>query len=282
MNERFHMYRSRHLFVHDDCVGKFDAPTNSLRIFPQFADLGQGLAGWFRQKHGRNPQVIVGDEAVAAAAPPEEFPIEIRELMTPQLGDLTPEAVDWARENFSRPEFARRYRGRLDELLQPEPPAADSLSASAFSAPLLPGAEGLDPTGTTPIDAPKPKSERDRVREILNEAGVTDPQMAEDAEGGFIVTAGSHPGLEGRGETTIDAAQDFAEAIEYAEATKPAPKPEGASEEAPAAPVPAPVAKKAAKKAANKAAKVAEAPAAPVPVGTLAELEAAADAEDPD
>lgn len=112
MNE-IHIYRMRHIFKGDDLVAKYDSQTRSIRVFEAFAALKDDLRAWMIRTHSIFATALVGEEQIAAAAPPLEFPDDIRALMTPQLGDLTPAAVEYARKNFPREEFEKRYQGRV-------------------------------------------------------------------------------------------------------------------------------------------------------------------------
>lgn len=133
MNDRFHIYQMRHLFKGDDPIGKYDVPSHTLRLNDIFGELRQEAKAWFMRTHGIIINVLVGDEEVKAAAPLQEFPVEIRALMTPFEGHNTPAAVDYARKHFTRTEFDRRYQGRhafetattpaVAEIPATEPPA---------------------------------------------------------------------------------------------------------------------------------------------------------------
>ncbi len=122
MNNPIHFYQFRHLFKGDDYLGKYDTLTHIAHLAPEFDHLRQEVKSFFMNSHGILAKVLVGSEELKAVAPLQEFPDEIRALMTPQQGDTTPEVVAWARENFPAKEFNRRYDGR--QPLQPETPEA--------------------------------------------------------------------------------------------------------------------------------------------------------------
>lgn len=114
MNNQFHVYQTRHVFRDDDHIGKWDVPAQTVRLRPEFAACADEVKAWFMRTHGIPMKVLVGEEEFFQAAPLQEFPAEVQSLMSPFLGDLTPEVVSWARENFPREEFERRYNGRQE------------------------------------------------------------------------------------------------------------------------------------------------------------------------
>lgn len=124
MNDRFHIYQMRHLFKGDDPIGKYDVQTHTLRLNDAFGGLRDEAKAWFMRTQGIPVSVLVGDEVVKAAAPLMEFPAEIRALMTPHQGHHTPAAVDYARKNFPREEFDRRYQGSVPFDIAPSAPSA--------------------------------------------------------------------------------------------------------------------------------------------------------------
>ncbi len=213
---KIHMYQSRHLFVEDDCVGKFDKATRTLCLFTAFAAFGQAIAQWMRNHHGVFPTIATGELAVANVAPLVEFPPEIVELMTPLLGDLTPAAVAYARENFSREDFKRRYDGRVDEVVVVDGDAA----ADPFEGEEFPQFCTDDEDRRVTVD----RGEQDGVR-------------------GFVATCSEYPELKGFDTTPRAAVVDLGEAIEYFEATRPDSEKDGEGGESPPA-IAAPVKKK--------------------------------------
>lgn len=112
MNNQFHVYQTRHVFRDDDHIGKWDVPSQTVRLRPEFAACADEVKAYFMRTHGIPMKVLVGEEEFFQAAPLQEFPDDVKALMSPFLGDLTPEVVTWARENFTRQEFERRYNGR--------------------------------------------------------------------------------------------------------------------------------------------------------------------------
>jgi hypothetical protein len=220
---KIHMYQSRHLFVEDDCVGKFDGKTRTICLFEQYAQHGEPIARWMRQHHGVFPTIATGSLAVVNVAPLVEFPPEIAEKMTPYLGDLTPEVVAWARENFAPEDFKRRYAGRVDDAA-PVLAVVDAFAGEEF---------------------PQILSDDEERQVTIERKGIAE----------FTATCEEFPALIGTGETPRIALLDLGEAIEYAEMTKPAPEGEAveiSDEEDGPDIVPeeeeAPAAKKAAKK----------------------------------
>lgn len=189
------MYQTRHLFVDDDCVGKFDSRTRTIRVFERFQDHGQAIAKWFRQHHGVFPAVEIGEASVARSTPMVEFPPEIREKMTDHLGDLTPEVVAWAREHWADEDFQARYKGRVRDVVAAAGPPVDPFAGEEF------------PQFVTDDEDRRVKIDRD-------------PEM------GFAATCEEEPECLGRGATPGEAVQDLREAIELAELKKPAPKEE--------------------------------------------------------
>lgn len=189
---KIHMYQSRHLFVEDDYVGKFDGRTRTICLLPSHESHGEAIAKWMRQHHGVFPTIANGPLAVENVAPLAEFPAEVAALMSPFLGDLTPEVVAWARENFSPDDFARRYAGRVDDAA-PVPAGAvlDRFAGEEF------------PQFLTDDEERRVKVER------LDRAD-------------FKATCEQYPDLIGTGTTPREAMVDLGEAIEYAELTKPA------------------------------------------------------------
>lgn len=114
MNNQFHVYQTRHVFRDDDHIGKWDVPAQTVRLRPDFSACADEVKAWFMRTHGIPMKVLVGEEEFFQAAPLQEFPAEVQSLMSPFLGDLTPEVVSWARLNFSPEEFERRYNGRAE------------------------------------------------------------------------------------------------------------------------------------------------------------------------
>jgi len=196
--KKIHMYQSRHLFVDDDCVGKFDGRTRTICLFPQHAQHGEAIAKWMRMTQGVFPSISNGPLAVEAVAPLAEFPAEVAALMTPFLGDLTPAVVAWARENFSADDFKRRYSGRVpDQAEEAAGQAADPFEGEEF------------PQWLTD----------DEERRVMIIRGVNG-----DGQHGFVASCEAYVELTGFGKTPREAMADLGEAIEYAELTKPADK----------------------------------------------------------
>lgn len=120
---KLHIYQNRHVFADDDHIGKYDTTTRAVRLRAEHADLGDKVKAFFMRTKGLPVKVLTGDEALPTVAPLKEFPDEIRAAMDPQRGDLTPAVVDYARKNFTREEFERRYRGRAEYGETPAAPA---------------------------------------------------------------------------------------------------------------------------------------------------------------
>ena len=112
--KKIHLYQFRHVFADDDCVGKYDSKSYTVRIFEQFAEDLQPVLAFFRSMHGINAKGIVGTQEETAAVPLLEFPAEVLERFDPQLGDLSRAALTWARENWTPEQFATRYAGRAE------------------------------------------------------------------------------------------------------------------------------------------------------------------------
>lgn len=260
---KIHMYQTRHLFVDDDCVGKLCTRTKTVRLFQPYEHLEKAVLGWLRTAHGFFARLAVGEEAKAAVSvPPREFPDEIREKMTCELGDLTPAAVEFAREHWSAEEFERRYRGRVDGVGMhdaPPPPAEEEEGGNVLEMP----------------PSPDPKlSDEEQARKMLKLAEI---EGAEFRDGdGFRISHGEIIGIST--ESWSDAASDLLEAIEYESMTKKPAKPAEAidlgaplEEEAGEGP---PVEKKR-----GRPKKEAPAPVPTAPAGPLKELEEANDAD---
>lgn len=144
---KLHIYQNRHVFADDDHVGKYDATARAVRLREEFADLADKVKAFFMRTKGLPVKVLTGDEALPAVAPLKEFPDEIRAAMDPQRGDLTPAVVDYARKNFTREEFERRYRGRAEYGEEPAAPAEAETTAPA------PAKKPRKPKTTQPADA---------------------------------------------------------------------------------------------------------------------------------
>ena len=272
------MYRTRHLFVGDDAVGKLCTRTKTVRVFDKFATYGDAVLAWLRSRHGIFCKLVSGDDAVAQLLPPVEFPPEIIALMSPQLGDLEPEVVAWAREHLSADDFVRQYKGRVEGVgvLPPSPEAGTVVP--------------IDATGTG--DAPPVLGDREKAEAKLRGAGVGLAALLFQEDGGkFGIAIEANTKINGVGDSWVEAADEFLESLEYAKATEPADKkPEGEPvvdigpldlsappvNETPAAVAEKPAAKKAAKKAVKKAAQ--EKP--PEPIGDLKKLEEENDAQE--
>jgi len=214
------MYQTRHLFVDDDCVGKLCTKTKTVRIFEAFEHLSAAVLQWLRMHHSFAAKLAVGEESKAAvAAPPVEFPEDIRELMDPRLGDLTPEAVAYARENWPREEFERRYKGRVE-------------GVGMHDAPPEPG-------NVVPMEDAKgeqlPKlGEREDAEKLLAHLDGVEWYP----ENGFVILCGDHTGTSA--ESWVDAAAELLESLEYAAATKKPEEPaDGIDLSAPVVEVPA-------------------------------------------
>jgi hypothetical protein len=234
---KIHMYQTRHLFVDDDCVGKLCTKTKTVRIFEAFEHLSAAVLQWLRMHHSFAAKLAVGEEGKAAvAAPPVEFPDEIRELMDPRLGDLTPEAVAYARENWPREEFERRYKGRVEGVGMHDAP---------------PEAEIIDPRGVTVFEsngeAPQEwigarkyaekLGDREHAEKLL--AHLDGVELVEDVSGPFWTAAWGALRVESR-ESFTDAAAELLESLEYAAATKKPEEPaDGIDLSAPVVEVPA-------------------------------------------
>ena len=106
------MFKFRHLFAGDDHIGKYHAQAHTVYLRDEFADKADAVKAYFMRQHGIClAKVEIGTERLEIVKPVREFPPEIAALKSPQFGDLTPEVVDWARKNWPREDFDRRYRG---------------------------------------------------------------------------------------------------------------------------------------------------------------------------
>lgn len=155
MMNKFHVYRQRHVFLDDDHIGKWNVSEKTVRLRPEYGEHADRLKAWFMRTQGIPAKVLVGEEVFKDAVPPMEFPDEIRALMTPQLGDLTPEAVDWARENFPKDEFRRRYEGRVPIFLAHETPEESPVIDPTAAADAL--GDEAEASNVPPADVPEPK-----------------------------------------------------------------------------------------------------------------------------
>lgn len=151
---KLHIYQNRHVFAEDDHIGKYDTTARAVRLRAEHADLGDKVKAFFMRTKGLPVKVLTGDEALPTVAPLKEFPDEIRAAMDPQRGDLTPAVVDYARRNFTREEFERRYRGRA-EYYQFEPPDEEETPAAPVepAEPTAPARKPRKPKTTQPADA---------------------------------------------------------------------------------------------------------------------------------
>lgn len=109
---KIHIYQMRHVFVDDDHVGKYDAPTRSIRLRAEFGPHADKVKAHFMRAHGMAIKVLVGDEQLAAVKPLPEFPHEVLAQTNPYLGQMTPALIEHARKHWSREDFDRFYAGR--------------------------------------------------------------------------------------------------------------------------------------------------------------------------
>jgi len=261
------MYQTRHLFVDDDCVGKLCTKTKTVRIFEAFAHLSAAVLQWLRMHHSFAAKLAVGEESKAAvAAPPIEFPDDIREAMDPRLGDLTPEAVAYARENWPREEFERRYKGRVE-------------GVGMHDAPPEPG--NVVPMEDAKGEALPKLGDREHAAKLL--AHLDGVELVEDVSGPCWTAAWGALRVESR-ESFTDAAAELLEAIEYAAATKKPEEPaDGIDLSAPVVEVPAEapvmVHEKPAEKKRGRPKKEEDTTVPTEPAGPLNQLEEANEAE---
>lgn len=113
--ERIHVYAQRHVFCDDDHLGLWHVPTATINLRPEFEHLVDKVKAYFAMAHGLPMKVVVGEagESFVQDKPLMDFPDDIKALMNPYFGDLTPEVVAYAKAKFPADEFARRYAGRL-------------------------------------------------------------------------------------------------------------------------------------------------------------------------
>lgn len=109
---RIEMFKFRHIFAGDDHIGKYNAQAHTVTLRDEFANMADEVKAFFMRNHGIClSTVIIGTESLETFKAVREFPPEILELKSAQFGDLTPAVLDWARKNFTKEEFDRRYRG---------------------------------------------------------------------------------------------------------------------------------------------------------------------------
>lgn len=161
MNE-IHFYRFRHLFMGDDCIGKFEGTDKTVRLFDAFAGHKDTVKTWFMRVHSIPVTVLIGDEEVKQAAPLREFPEDIRALMTPEMGHLTPEVIAWARENFSEAEFEQRYRGAVAYSTKP-------------AAAIAPVESTTEPDAPPPTEETAPPAKAKKTAKPAKAPAVSDP-----------------------------------------------------------------------------------------------------------
>lgn len=113
---KYHIYRNLHVFHDDDHIGKYDTATKTVRLREEFGDHADKVKAFFMRTKGLPVKVLTGDESLPAAVPLVEFPESVRAEIDPHLGDLSPACIAHARKEFSREEFERRYRGRVEYL----------------------------------------------------------------------------------------------------------------------------------------------------------------------
>jgi hypothetical protein len=110
MNE-IHLYRRRHLFHADECIGKYDAQRDTAFLLPQFSGFEDCVRAYFAYTEGSPlAAVVIGDASLAAAVLPRKFPPEIVALMDWRLGARTPAVIAYAQANFTKDEFDLIYR----------------------------------------------------------------------------------------------------------------------------------------------------------------------------
>jgi hypothetical protein len=112
-NNRIHVYAHRHVFCDDDHLGLWHVPTATIYLRPEFEHLIDKVKAFFAMQHGLPLKVVVGaaGESFVQDKPLMDFPDDIKALMSPYLGELTPDVVAYAKEHFPRDEFERRYPG---------------------------------------------------------------------------------------------------------------------------------------------------------------------------
>lgn len=116
------LYQRRHLFKGDEHVGKYDHPTLTAYLRPEFETLKDECRAFFMSREGiALAGAVAGKDASPAPPPLVAFPTEILALMDPRLGDRTPEVVAWARAHFPFADLVRRYPDFADE--SPPPPS---------------------------------------------------------------------------------------------------------------------------------------------------------------
>jgi hypothetical protein len=106
------LFKFRHIFAGDDHIGKYNSQTHTVTLRDEFAHKADDVKAYFMRHHGIClATVVVGTEQLETVKPVKAFPPEIDALKSAQFGDLTPEVVAWARQNWSKEDFDRRYRG---------------------------------------------------------------------------------------------------------------------------------------------------------------------------
>lgn len=124
---KFHLYQQRHLFLDEEYLGKYDIPSRSVRLREEFAVHADTVKAWFMRTQGLAVTLLIGNEASTVGVRLRDFPDAVCCLLDPELGDLSPVAVEHARAHFTREEFENRYRGRADYDSKPaRKPKADS------------------------------------------------------------------------------------------------------------------------------------------------------------
>jgi hypothetical protein len=113
----WNLYQRRHLFKGDEHVGKYDHPTLTAYLRPEFEGLKEECRAFFMSREGiALAGVSAGKRALPAPEPLVAFPADILALMSPVLGDRTPAVMEWAHAHLSPADLVRRYPDWADEV----------------------------------------------------------------------------------------------------------------------------------------------------------------------
>lgn len=162
----YHVYRNRHVFHDDEHVGKYDTQTKVVRLREEFGNHAEAVKAHFMRTKGLFVKVLTGEESLPAPVPLVEFPESVREQMDAGLGDMSPACIQHALANFSREEFERRYRGRVEYL----PASGGTMIESTGDAP--PAWDGPDGQTHTIFDVIAACSDKQELETIAREHGL--------------------------------------------------------------------------------------------------------------
>ena len=161
MNENeVHVYHRRnvqHVFIGDTYAGIYTPAERTIRCRESMRVKAAEIQKGFQRLNGIPVTVLCGDDELAKAAPLMEFPAEVKALMTPELGERTPEVIAWAGVNWPADEFRRRYPNdeinRAVEAMRPAPVETVEVEESASE-------EQATPETPSAVEPEKPRRGR--------------------------------------------------------------------------------------------------------------------------